>query len=242
MTALNLSSNDIGRYTVPDGWKYFPDNTRNTRFYNTATKKNQGEPPKGACQAGVIAIANAIPNMGALSSLSLKSSELISHGDQGKAAGKALGDMLAVNTVLTELDLSSNGEYSNTNGVGFAQELAVGLKDNGALSSVNLLQNSIPVEQAEELVEIMHTKENLTTLCGLSGEETGLDFSNRYLGGGDAVLIANDIKDNGALTKLNISNNNIEQGEALQRIADLCNTEGIELDNHKSKSESDGDY
>jgi hypothetical protein len=71
MTALNLSSNDIGGYTVPDGWKYFPNNTRNTRFYNTATKKNQGEPPKGACQAGVIAIANAIPNMRALSLLNL---------------------------------------------------------------------------------------------------------------------------------------------------------------------------
>jgi hypothetical protein len=48
----------------------------------------------------------------------------------------------------------------------------------------------------------MRTKENLTTLCGLSGEETELDFSGQDLGAGDAVLIANDISDMGALTKL----------------------------------------
>jgi hypothetical protein len=210
-------------------------------------------------------------------------------------------------------------------------------------------------------MEIMRTKENLTTLCGLSGEETELNFSSQRLGAGDAVLITNDIKDNGAmtslnlasnylradgakiiadaikvtkctpaiilvpfschsqstavvwyypqdmgamtkfdissndiraeggkalaealkgnqvikelnfshnnlgyntngdtdtsgiitiadvipgmgaLTKLDISNNNIEQGEALHRIADLCNTKGVELDKHKSKSESESD-
>jgi hypothetical protein len=80
-------------------------------------------------------LAVGIKDNGALSSLSLKSSKLISHGDQGKAAGMALGAMLAVNTVLTELDLSSNGEFCNTSGTRFVQELAVGLSDNGTLSS-----------------------------------------------------------------------------------------------------------
>jgi hypothetical protein len=40
----------------------------------------------------------------------------------------------------------------------------------------------------------------------------------------------------GALTKLDISNNSIEQGEALQQIIEYCNTKGIELDNHASES------
>jgi hypothetical protein len=44
----------------------------------------------------------------------------------------------------------------------------------------------------------------------------------------------------GALTKLDISNNSIEQGEALQQIIEYCNTKYIELDTHES--ESDGDY
>jgi hypothetical protein len=77
--------------------------------------------------------------------------------------------------------------------------IADAIKNMGALSSANLLRNSIPVEQAQELVKIMRAKKNLTTLCGLSGEETELDFSGQHLGAGDAVLIANDISDMGAL-------------------------------------------
>jgi hypothetical protein len=76
---------------------------------------------------------------------------------------------------------------------------------------VNLLKNSIPVEQAQELVRIMQSKEKLVTLCGLSKEEIKLDFSGQHLGAGDAVLIANDISDMGALTSLNLSSNEIGQ-------------------------------
>jgi hypothetical protein len=79
--------------------------------------------------------------------------------------------------------------------------LANTIPDMAALSSVNLLKNNIPVEQAQELVKIMQSKENRTTLCGLSGEETELDFSGQELGNGDAVLIASDISDMWALTK-----------------------------------------
>ena len=46
----------------------------------------------------------------------------------------------------------------------------------------------------------------------------------------------------GALEKLDISNNNIKQGEALQRITELCHTKAIELDNHESESDDDDDY
>ena len=46
--------------------------------------------------------------------------------------------MLAANSTLKELDLSDNqsppGDMSARDGPGFAQELAVGIKDNGALS------------------------------------------------------------------------------------------------------------
>jgi hypothetical protein len=46
----------------------------------------------------------------------------------------------------------------------------------------------------------MQAKEKLVTLCGLSKEETELDFSGHDLGAGDAVLIANDISDMRALS------------------------------------------
>jgi Ran GTPase-activating protein (RanGAP) involved in mRNA processing and transport len=93
---------------------------------------------------------------------------------------------------------------------------------------VNLLGNSIAAEQAQELVKTMRSKKNLTTLCGLSREETELDFSGQDLGAGDAVLIANDISDMGALIELDISSNYIEaeQKEGLQRI---CVASGIDL-------------
>jgi hypothetical protein len=75
----------------------------------------------------------------------------------------------------------------------------------GALSSANFLGNFIPVEQAQELVKIMRSKDTLTTLCGLTGEETELDFSSQGLGAGDAVLIANDINDMRAILKFTFS-------------------------------------
>jgi hypothetical protein len=85
---------------------------------------------------------------------------------------------------------------------------------------MNLLKNAIPVEQAQELVKIMQSKEKLITLCGLSGNEAMLDFSNQGLGPGDAVLIANDISNMGALTSLNLLKNSIpvEQAQELVKI------------------------
>jgi hypothetical protein len=46
----------------------------------------------------------------------------------------------------------------------------------------------------------MRSKDTLTTLCGLTGVETELDFSSQGLGAGDAVLIANDISDMKAIS------------------------------------------
>jgi hypothetical protein len=110
-------------------------------------------------------------------------------------------------------------EYTHTDGRVQTEEpekeakgaiaVANAIKDMGAISSVNLLKNNISVEQAQELVKIMQSKEKLTTLCGLSRKETMLDFSKQGLGPGDAMLIANDIKDMGALTSLDISSNSL---------------------------------
>jgi hypothetical protein len=129
----------------------------------------------------------------------------------------------------TELDMSGKMK-----GAEDAIMLAAEIVDNGAVSSINLLKNSIPVEQAQELVKTMQTKEKLTTLCGLSKEETELDFSNQNLYAGDVVLIANDISEMNGLTKLDISENNLEQGHALQQITECCTTKGIQLDTHTS--------
>jgi hypothetical protein len=159
-----------------------------------------------------IILASELPDKGALLRLDMSDNE-INFNISGEAAavpGKALADALAANTVLTELNLCKN--YLKPE---FIRELAVGIGDNGAISSINLLKNKIPVEQAQELVKIMQTKENLTTLCGLSREETELDFSDQHLGAGDAMLIANDISDMKAISSLNLAKNSLAKDGAL---------------------------
>jgi hypothetical protein len=79
----------------------------------------------------------------------------------------------------------------------------------GAISSVNVLGNSIGVEHAQELITILQAKEKLITLCGFSGDETELDLSNKNLSAGCAVLVANEIINNGALSSLNLASNSI---------------------------------
>jgi hypothetical protein len=83
-----------------------------------------------------------------------------------------------------------------------------------ALSSVNLLKNNISVEQAQELLKIMLSHKNLTTLCGLSGEETELDMSGKMSGAGDAIMLAPEINDNGAMTSLNLALNYVRDDGA----------------------------
>ena len=66
----------------------------------------------------------------------------------------------------------------------------------------------------------MESKESLKTLCGFKGDEKELDLRNKRLGAGCAVLVSNEIKDMGALSRLDISGNSIgsEQEENIKRV------------------------
>jgi hypothetical protein len=100
---------------------------------------------------------------------------------QGTECGKVIGDMLAANASLKELDLSGWGPR------------------NGASSDAAFFQALAP---------------------GLGS--------------------------NGSLTKLDISNNNIEQGQTLQQITECCSTKGVELkgasDEDSSSSSGGSEY
>jgi hypothetical protein len=64
--------------------------------------------------------------------------------------------MLAVNTVLKVLDVSSNRsafDDSARDGPGFVKELAVGLSDNGAMTSLNLASNALYAEGTKIVAE-----------------------------------------------------------------------------------------
>jgi hypothetical protein len=160
------------------------------------------------------------------------------------------------NTALKELDVSSNGwsapsYQAQPDGQGFAQGISKGIVDNGAISSINLLRNFIPIEQAHELVKIMQAKEKLITLCGLSKEETELDFSGQRLCAGDAVLIANNISDMGAISSVNLLKNGIgiAQAEDLVSILkdhptlkSLCGNTGNETGHERQDEQCSGCY
>ena len=71
-----------------------------------------------------------------------------------KEAGEALGQALAQNSVLEELDLSDNNDgYSYNDGPGFAKGIADGVKNNGAMTSLNLASNNLKAEGAKHVAE-----------------------------------------------------------------------------------------
>jgi hypothetical protein len=159
---------------------------------------------------GPAAIAEAIEDNGALTKLDMSDNRLAT-----RAAGEALGEMLNGNTTLLEFDVSKNEGFGGRDGTGFAQRICNGLECNEAISSINLLKNQIPKDWAQKLVKMMQAKENLTTLCGLRREETELDFSRQDLGAGDAVLIANDISDMGAISLVGMASNKLGRDGAI---------------------------
>jgi Ran GTPase-activating protein (RanGAP) involved in mRNA processing and transport len=165
----------------------------------------------GRDMSGMIALADALLDMGALSVLSLKSNGLLN-----KESGKALADALKGNSILTELDISNNYDLYNSSskdGSGFAQELAAGIRESGAISSVNLLMNGIGADQAHNLASILTEHPTLKSLCGNKGDETELDMSGKRIGAGGAIMLAPEIIDNGALSVASVMGNRIGEGQ-----------------------------
>jgi hypothetical protein len=175
LLVLNLADNNLGAIV---GWTHHPNKNDNYKYEHT-DGRHQKQLPEGEEMGkpeGVIAVANAIKDMRALSVLSLKSNALLNI-----ESGKALAHALKGNLVLTELDVSANYDLHNANsrdGPGFAQELAVGIKDNGALSTVTIYKFPLPIQDIKTKIE--------------------LNFSGKELCSLDAIVIA-------ALLPLNVS-------------------------------------
>ena len=168
----------------------------------------------------------------------------------GAEAGMAMGRALALSTGLTELDLSdlSKHEWSSRARRDnptifakrvFAKRIANGLSANKALTSVNILNNNIGTEQANELIAIMASKSSLKTLCGFIGDETELDLSKKRLSAGCAVLVANEVKNSRSLVSANLLDNNLDIAHAQhlatilkehETLKSLCGNKGDETE------------
>ena len=82
------------------------------------------------------------------------------NGFKGSEAGKALiGDAIAVNTVLKELDISGGANRWEKCDAEFAKGFSPGLGANGALASLDLSQNGVPAEEMGPIERLCESKQ-----------------------------------------------------------------------------------
>jgi hypothetical protein len=81
LLSLNISDNKLGQMSLPQGWKYAMSGGGTMRYYGP-NGANQVGPPAGAKAEGAIALANAIKDMGAMTSLNLASNAIGGYYDE----------------------------------------------------------------------------------------------------------------------------------------------------------------
>ena len=75
--------------------------------------------------------------------------------------------------------------------------------------TVNVMGNKIGKEQLSKLQEMMQAHPTLVSLCGIADDATEANLSGLGMDADDAVVLADELPAKGALTSLNISNNNL---------------------------------
>ena len=154
----------------------------------------------------------------------LKKLQIGANGFKGSEAGKALGDAIALNTVLEELDLSVPSSFvlGDRCDAAFLKEFAVGLSANRVLLSLNIGNNSAgnwmyaqpneedadgwaqrtaePAKEPTGIIALAFALENNRTL-------EKLDISDNELGNKGSEAIAEALRENKVMKDLNISEN-----------------------------------
>ena len=127
----------------------------------------------------------------------------------GAETGKALGDPIAANTMLKELDLSAQkvGTYGTALDAAFAKEFAIGVGANGAMVKLLMGSNNICAEGGKALAEALKNNPVMQEL-NISDNNLGWNSSNKQDMSG-VIAISDAIPTMGALTSLNLANNQI---------------------------------
>jgi Leucine-rich repeat (LRR) protein len=296
LTTLDISNNDIGQLVLPEGWSIDYLYTLSYKYKHTDGRKQATAPEGSRIRAeGIVALASAIPDMGALSVLSLKSCLFAGGGKalaaglkgnqgiteldisenylglmhlssldadasgiaaiadaildmraltilnmsknnmKGAESGKALGDALAKNTVLKELDLSGQPKTSQllacpNMDVAFVKAFAPGLSDNGALLKLIFGGDTYQAKNTAggDFVDV--NPEPATLEVGM----TSADFSNKHIGAGGAMIVAAWIshKDKGTMLVLSLKENGLGTTEAGKVLGEMLKANSVlkELD------------
>jgi hypothetical protein len=83
------------------------------------------------------------------------------------------------------------------------------ISGNRALSLANVMGNGIGKEMLSKLQEIMRSKPNLISLCGIADGATEVDLSGLRMDADDAIILASELHDKRALLSLNLSSNKL---------------------------------
>jgi hypothetical protein len=132
--------------------------------------------------------------------------------------GKALAAGLTGNQGITELNISDNYLGVNTDYDADASgitAIADAIPDMGALTSLHVGKNNIPEKEMREIMAITMRMESMKILCMVPFKDktlTELDVSGNNLGTEGALVVAEYLDGNGALTSLDISTNIIVSG------------------------------
>eukprot|EP00937_MAST-01D_sp_MAST-1D-sp2_P006035 g6035.t1 len=129
--------------------------------------------------------------------------------------------------VYMEETSSGNLKVQNMSGV---IALAEALQFNSALTSVNLLNNSIGKDGASAILHACKSSTTLKTVLGLA-DQTEANFRGKYWGVAGAILMSAELMVNSALTSLNLYDNNIgvEGGKTIAEVLPKCPLKNLNL-------------
>ena len=97
MAKLNISENNIGELVLPEGWTKGSDGYPDYGKYKHTDGRKQEKAPAGSSPDGAIALADAIKNNGALTSLDISLNNL------GAEGAKHVAEAIKVNVSSLQL-------------------------------------------------------------------------------------------------------------------------------------------
>ena len=216
LTSLNISKNAIASASDQAG-KYLANVlSNNTMIKELDVSHNTQEDYGGQIFAQTLAAFVKDDNQ--LETLRMGDNEL-----KGVEIGNSLGNAIAANTTLKELDLSG-GYYSSKCDAEFAKGFALGLKYNTVLTSLDISRNHLCAAGGKSIAIALTDNQILASLNISSNwlcrkQPYPADYNGNSADTSGIVAISDAIRTMKALTSLNISNNNLtlEDIEKIQK-------------------------
>jgi Ran GTPase-activating protein (RanGAP) involved in mRNA processing and transport len=215
LSSLNLASTNLGTIV---GWAHHPGNGDEYKFMHSEDGRHQKQLPEGEQMGkpeGLIAIVNAIPDMRALTSINVKQNNIPATQEEEIYQKVRINrlNLAMSDTSLTALDVS---------GIGFGGEgvplVAQYISGNRALTKLDISENRLHAEGIKALAGALKGNQVVTTLNIASNDLARNSSYDTDMSG--VAALADVIPGMGAMTKFDISSNNIwaEGGKALAAV------------------------